>query len=48
VTTAADVAFGSDPVAEILHLDDHAGPSATNHLAELDAWAGVTDGDPFW
>jgi hypothetical protein len=32
VTTAADVVFGiGDPVAEILHLDAQAGPSATKH-----------------
>ena len=32
VTTAADVVFGiGDPLAEILHLDAQAGPSATKH-----------------
>ncbi|TVS13115.1 MAG: hypothetical protein EA424_21825 [Planctomycetaceae bacterium] len=32
VTMAADVVFGiGDPVAEILHLDAQAGPSATKH-----------------
>ena len=32
VTTAADVVFGiGDPMAEILHLDAQAGPSATKH-----------------
>ena len=36
VTTAADVVFGiGDPVAEILHLDAQAGPSATKHLDVL-------------
>jgi predicted transposase YdaD len=36
VTTAADVVFGiGDPMAEILHLDAQAGPSATKHLDVL-------------
>ena len=36
VTTAADVVFGiGDPLAEILHLDAQAGPSATKHLDVL-------------
>ena len=36
VTTATDVVFGiGDPMAEILHLDAQAGPSATKHLDVL-------------
>jgi hypothetical protein len=36
VTTAADVVFGiGEPLAEILHLDAQAGPSATKHLDVL-------------
>lgn len=36
VTTAADMVFAiGDPLAEILHLDAQAGPSATKHLDVL-------------